>query len=313
MKKRIKFQKAADEWLKYKKDFVKESTFMMYSEVVYNYLMPKLENRYVHDIKGEVVQEFVIKWMNNEDEKERLAESTVKNIIVILKDFLRYAKAKNYIGNIDFAIQIPKRVKSKNIKVLKNKEYIKLINGITEKSNIKDIGILFTLYTGLRIGEICALKWDSIDLETKTVLVCKTMQRIFVRENEKTYTKVVITVPKTNSSIREIPLNNRLVEILKKVMPSDKESYFLTGNKMYTEPRTYRNYLNRLLKRYGISHINFHGLRHTFATKCIELGADYKTVSELLGHANVNITLNLYVHPQIEQKRRCVELLESLY
>lgn len=312
MKRRIRFQKAVEEWLKYKRDFVKESTFMMYSEVIYNYLMPKLINKYVHDIKSEMIQEFVIEWMNNEDENERLAESTVKNIIVILKDFLKYAKAKNYISNIDFALQLPKRVKCNKIKVLKNQEYIKLINCINEKSDIKDIGILFTLYTGLRIGEICALKWENIDLESKTVNVCKTMQRIFVRENGKTYTKVVVTVPKTNSSIREIPLNNRLVEILRKIMPLDKETYFLTGKKKYIEPRTYRNSLNRLLKKHNISHINFHGLRHTFATKCIELGADYKTVSELLGHANVNITLNLYVHPQIEQKRKCVELLELI-
>ena len=102
----------------------------------------------------------------------------------------------------------------------------------------------------------------------------------------------------------------KLVNFLKKVMPKDRQTYFLTGSKKYIEPRTYRNHFNRILKKYDISHINFHGLRHTFASKCIELGADYKTVSELLGHASVNVTLNLYVHPQIEQKRKCVELLK---
>ena len=311
MKKRIKFEKAAGEWLMYKKEFVKESTCMMYSEVVYNYLMPKFRKKYVYEIKADLVQQIVIDWMNNEEEKNRLAESTVKCILVILKDFLKYARMKNYIDNVDISVQMPKRVSSKKIKVLKKNEYLKIVNSITERSSLKDIGILFTLFTGLRIGEICALKWEDIDIENMTVSVNKTMQRILVREEGKdVYTKVVITVPKTSSSIREIPLNTKLVNFLKKVMPKDRQTYFLTGSKKYIEPRTYRNHFNRILKRYDISHINFHGLRHTFASKCIELGADYKTVSELLGHASVNVTLNLYVHPQIEQKRKCVELLK---
>ena len=311
MKKRIKFEKAAGEWLMYKKEFVKESTCMMYSEVVYNYLMPKFRKKYVYEIKADLVQQIVIDWMNNEEEKNRLAESTVKCILVILKDFLKYARMKNYIDNVDISVQMPKRVSSKKIKVLKKNEYLKIVNSITERSSLKDIGILFTLFTGLRIGEICALKWEDIDIENMTVSVNKTMQRILVREEGKNvYTKVVITVPKTSSSIREIPLNTKLVNFLKKVMPKDRQTYFLTGSKKYIEPRTYRNHFNRILKRYDISHINFHGLRHTFASKCIELGADYKTVSELLGHASVNVTLNLYVHPQIEQKRKCVELLK---
>ena len=311
MKKRIKFEKAAGEWLMYKKEFVKESTCMMYSEVVYNYLMPKFRKKYVYEIKAELVQQIVIDWMNNEEEENRLAESTVKCILVILKDFLKYARMKNYIDNVDISVQMPKRVSSKKIKVLKKNEYLKIVNSITERSSLKDIGILFTLFTGLRIGEICALKWEDIDIENMTVSVNKTMQRILVREEGKdVYTKVVVTVPKTSCSIREIPLNTKLVNFLKKVMPKDRQTYFLTGSKKYIEPRTYRNHFNRILKKYDISHINFHGLRHTFASKCIELGADYKTVSELLGHASVNVTLNLYVHPQIEQKRKCVELLK---
>ena len=311
MKKRIKFEKAAGEWLMYKKEFVKESTCMMYSEVVYNYLMPKFRKKYVYEIKADLVQQIVIDWMNNEEEKNRLAESTVKCILVILKDFLKYARMKNYIDNVNISVQMPKRVSSKKIKVLKKNEYLKIVNSITERSSLKDIGILFTLFTGLRIGEICALKWEDIDIENMTVSVNKTMQRILVREEGKdVYTKVVVTVPKTSCSIREIPLNTKLVNFLKKVMPKDRQTYFLTGSKKYIEPRTYRNHFNRILKKYDISHINFHGLRHTFASKCIELGADYKTVSELLGHASVNVTLNLYVHPQIEQKRKCVELLK---
>ena len=253
MKKRIKFEKAAGEWLMYKKEFVKESTCMMYSEVVYNYLMPKFRKKYVYEIKAELVQQIVIDWMNNEEEENRLAESTVKCILVILKDFLKYARMKNYIDNVNISVQMPKRVSSKKIKVLKKNEYLKIVNSITERSSLRDIGILFTLFTGLRIGEICALKWEDIDIENMTVSVNKTMQRILVREEGKNvYTKVVITVPKTSSSIREIPLNTKLVNFLKKVMPKDRQTYFLTGSKKYIEPRTYRNHFNRILKKYDI-------------------------------------------------------------
>lgn len=312
MKKRVKFKNAAVEWLDYKKEFVKESTCMQYTEVVYNYLMPEIGDKYIFELKHDKIQPIILKWMDRESDSA-LSESTVKNIIVILKDFLKYAKKMKYIDNIDLSIQIPKRTNIKKLRVLQNEEYKKIINSITKKSILKDIGILFTLYTGLRIGEICALKWDDIDLERKIVTISKTMQRILVRENEKTYTKVIITEPKTECSIREIPLANSLTEMLKEYMPINTKTYLLTGTSAFIEPRTYRNHFNRFLKKHNISHINFHGLRHTFATKCIELGADYKTVSELLGHASVNITLNLYVHPQIEQKRRCVELLEKSY
>lgn len=314
MIKRIKIKDAVEEWLDYKSNFVKESTCMSYAVVAYNYFLPYISKKYVHEITEEIIQKIVFDWMKNDNEKGVvLCETTAKNNMAIIKDFIKYAIKKKYIQHLELSIQIPKKITQEKIQVLSKQDYKQVIKATSNSTQLKDIGILITLYTGLRIGEICALKWEDIDVERKILSVSKTMQRIFVREGSQTYTKIVITVPKTKYSIREIPLTDKMIKTLKKVMPKNLQTYILTGNEHFIEPRTYRNYFNKFLDKYNIEHIKFHGLRHTFATKCIELGADYKTVSELLGHANVNITLNLYVHPQIEQKRKCIEILENAY
>lgn len=168
------------------------------------------------------------------------------------------------------------------------------------------------MYTGLRIGEICALKWNDIDFDNKILIVNKTIQRIFIKNIEnKSHSKILITSPKSKSSNREIPLSNSIYNILKLHIPKDTNTYFITGNQKYIEPRTYRSYYDRFIKNIGIEHINFHALRHTFATRLIESGVDYKTVSELLGHSSVNITLSMYIHPHMEQKRKAVECIDK--
>ena len=140
----------------------------------------------------------------------------------------------------------------------------------------------------------------------------KTIQRIYIKDKEKNISKVIITTPKTKNANREIPINKDFLEILKKIK-TNKDDYILTGNSNYLEPRTYRKYFNKVLNDTKIEHFNFHSLRHTFATNCISLGVDYKTVSELLGHANVNITLNLYVHPRLSQKKKWIDLVCKVF
>ena len=169
---------------------------------------------------------------------------------------------------------------------------------------------MISLYTGLRIGELCALQWKDIDLKGRIVHVRKTVQRIFYKEwTGATKSSVVITAPKTRSAARDVPLASFLVPLLRELHCSDPETYVLSGDRKCLEPKTYRTFYKRFLERNNLPMLRFHGLRHTFATLCIEDGADCKTVSALLGHASVNLTLSLYVHPQIEQKRKCIERL----
>ena len=147
-----------------------------------------------------------------------------------------------------------------------------------------------------------------------TITVSRTIERIYIVEGEKKHTELVINTPKTKNSCREIPMSRELltmVKPLKKVVNDD--FYVLTNDEHPTEPRTYRNYYNKFMTALGIPKLKYHGLRHSFATRCIEAGCDYKTVSVLLGHSNISTTLNLYVHPNMEQKKRCIsKMFKSL-
>ena len=145
-------------------------------------------------------------------------------------------------------------------------------------------------------------------MDTGLLHVNRTIERIYIVDSDKPHTEIVINTPKTKNSLREIPLSKELVRIFKSLMKVvNKDYYVLTNNTKPTEPRTYRNYLNKLLKQLDIPRLKFHGLRHSFATRCIESHCDYKTVSVLLGHADISTTLNLYVHPNEEQKRSCID------
>ena len=160
----------------------------------------------------------------------------------------------------------------------------------------------------MRIGEICGLLWSDIDVESGIIKVRRTVQRIYVIDGETRHTEILIDTPKTKNSIRDIPMTTELYKIikpLKKVVNND--FYVITNEAKPTEPRTYRNYYERLIKRLGIPKLKFHGLRHSFATRCIESKCDYKTVSVILGHSNISTTLNLYVHPNMEQKKKCID------
>ena len=167
------------------------------------------------------------------------------------------------------------------------------------------------MFTGLRIGEICALRWEDVSFSEQTIYVHNTLQRIQDRTGEDKKTKIVITTPKSSCSIRIIPLPDTLVDVLL----SHKEvsiGYVMTNSESYIEPRTMQNHFKSALKKSGIESANFHAIRHTFATRCIELGFDVKSLSEILGHATVNITMNRYVHPTLEMKKENMQRLSSL-
>jgi len=159
----------------------------------------------------------------------------------------------------------------------------------------------------MRIGEVCALKWSDIDLATETIYVNRTIERIYIIEGGERRTELVIGTPKTKNSMREIPISKELIKLIRPLKKLMNDDYFVITNEAKpTEPRTYRNYYKQLLKQLGIPDLKFHGLRHSFATRCIESQCDYKTVSVILGHANISTTLNLYVHPNMEQKKKCI-------
>lgn len=198
------------------------------------------------------------------------------------------------------------------MRVLSNNEQKCLCQYLCANLNLLNVGVLLCLFTGLRIGEICALRWDSISLDDCTIHVQRTMQRIQTPEGSERKTKIIITTPKSNCSLRTIPLPAYLVGVLSQ-FDHTPNGYVLTGdNNTFIEPRTMQNHFKRILSCCSINDANFHALRHTFATRCIELGIDVKTLSEILGHASVTITMNRYVHPSLEMKRNSMERLSTL-
>lgn len=298
------------DWLSYKKDYIKESTYANYSNIISNHIAPDLGKYYLKDLNNKIIQEFLLKKykIGRLDNLGGLSSKTIRDIVAIIKSSLKFAMKEDIISNFNLDFIYPKISSKGKIYTISKQDQDKLIDYILKNQSSKNFGILLTLYSGIRIGELCALQWKDIDFKNNILNINKTLQRVYIKDKQIKKSKLIITNPKTHNAEREIPLNKDFAKELKK-FKTDNEDYILSGSRKWIEPRTYRRFFARTLEKVKIDKINFHGLRHTFATNCIKLGVDYKTVSELLGHATVNITLNLYVHPQMSQKKKCIDLI----
>lgn len=303
MEKNTTFNKVAELWKANKKQYVKKSTYAAYCLLIQSHLLPEFGNR--NDIGEGIVQDFV-----NRKLALGLSQKTVRDILVVLKMILRYGAKHGLVELNQFDIVFPTERERQDIEVLTITNQRQLMTYVKEHFTFLNLGIFICLNAGLRIGEVCALQWDDIDVTAGVIRVSKTIQRIYLVDGEEKYTELIVDKPKTKNSIREIPMTRDLLALvrpLKKIVRGD--FYVLTNSAKPTEPRTYRSYFNKLQKELGLPKMRFHGLRHSFATRCIESKCDYKTVSVLLGHSNISTTLNLYVHPNMEQKRKCIDTM----
>jgi integrase len=226
---------------------------------------------------------------------------------------LKFGAKNKLVEYQQFDIQFPTVRENHGIEVLSKINQKKIMNYVQEHFTFKNLGIYICLSAGIRIGEICALTWEDIDTDTGIIHIRKTIQRIYIIGNGDKHTELVLDTPKTKNSIRDIPMNRDLLKTLKPIKKVVNNSfYILTNDAKPTEPRTYRNYYKRLMKELEMPKLKFHGLRHSFATRCIESNCDYKTVSVILGHSNISTTLNLYVHPNMEQKKKCINQMFKL-
>lgn len=306
----MKFQTVLEKWLNDKKEYVKESTYAYYHFEVMNYISPLFGSLQLEEVTEERIQKAVFIWQGKGMENGRaLKRSTVQNLVMLIKQVLKFATKKGWMENIIIEIHFAPQYMEKSQMVFNPKEQAQLIQAVLDNLNCRTFGILLSINSGLRIGEICALKWGDIDMNAGVLHVTKTLQRIYTK-SEKNKTEIIITAPKTPTSIREVPLSKRILSIINTFQSKVPTHYVLTDTDHYMEPRSFRRFYKLFLKENHIKELHFHCLRHTFATRCIEGGADYKSISEILGHATINATLNMYVHPQLEEKRKCVELLE---
>ncbi|MBF1427846.1 tyrosine-type recombinase/integrase [Hoylesella nanceiensis] len=294
-------------WKSDKQRYVKQSTYAAYVLILENHILPSFGE--CRALSEQLVQDFVLKKLNS-----GLSIKTVKDLLIVLKMVMKFGVKNKWTDYCEWDIKYPTTESHKDIEVLTVEHHKKILDFIQQNFTFRNLGIYISLTTGLRIGEICGLKWEDIDIASGTISVKRTIERIYIAEGNHKCTKLIINTPKTKNALRDIPITKELLTMikpLKRVM--NDNFYVLTNDEKPTEPRTYRNYYHRLMKRLNIPRLKYHGLRHSFATRCIESNCDYKTVSVLLGHSNITTTLNLYVHPNMEQKKRCIaKMLKSL-
>ena len=288
-------------WKEYKRPYVKQSTMAPYVLILEYHILPTFGED--NSLPEQSVQAFVLHKIES-----GLSTKSVKDILIVLKMVMKFGVKKEWMTYYEWDIKYPPSSENKVLDVLSVTNHRKILNHIQSHFTFMGLGIYISLSTGLRIGEICALKWCDINVTDGILTVNRTIERIYIIEGEKKHTELVINTPKPQNSCREIPMNKELLGMLKPLKKVVNDDYYiLTNDERPTEPRTYRNYYKRLMEKLDIPKLKYHGLRHSFATRCIEVGCDYKTVSVLLGHSNISTTLNLYVHPNMEQKKRCID------
>ena len=300
-KKKVTFRNIANEWLEIKKKEIKQSSYSNYRYSVNRYLMSEFEKYTLKSLEKYNFTEFI------DELNQEYAPKTVRDILTKLKSILYYAQDE-YDVKINIKKIVSPKADSEPIVILSKKEKTRLIKTCLEENSLKSLGIIICLYTGLRIGEICALRWKNIDLDKREIRVRQTLQRIYDEKTGKT--KIIIDTPKSKKSIRNIPICDKLYSILAQLEKKYKyEDFFLTGNsEKNIEPRNYQYTFKALLKMSKIKKsYKFHILRHSMASACIEVGMDIKALSEILGHASVEITLNIYVHSSFQSKKKYLE------
>ncbi len=309
----ISFSDTASEWLEIRRGTLKESSFVRYCNILKLHILPFFGDMPISSITREDVRRFSAKLLASDAPgRPGLSGKTVSAVLSVLKSILRYASQTKGIRMIDFD-DIGAKAEKKELRVLNLDEQQKLVQCLIGRKSLSDLGILLALNTGMRVGELCALKWDCISLPEQSIYIRRTMQRLQNLDDSPDRTRINVTTPKSHCSIRTIPIPDHLMAFIKEIK-ADENCYFLTGKEdEYIEPRTMENRFKAVCGKCGINGATFHTLRHTFATNCIELGFDLKCLSEILGHASVTITMDRYVHPSKGFKQTNMNLLSSLY
>lgn len=300
--KELSFGDVANEWLIKIESTKKPSTYIKYQHIYNTYLKNILLEYPLSDLDADHFQNMLAAQTAN------YSESIQKSIYSVVSGTLNYS-ATNYrtpLIPLKRKISIPS---GKKLNIYSHTEQAALLRYLYEDMDIKKMGIVLCLSTGLRLGEVCALKWEDIDLQSKVLNVNQTVQRISVNN---TISKTILYEgkPKTSCSQREIPLSDEIILLLSRFRHPNK---YVLNNSVPLEPRTYQYQFKKYQSQAGISCKNFHVLRHTFATNCIGNGIDVKSLSEILGHSNVQITLNKYVHPTLDTKRQHMNTISSAY
>ena len=303
-------------WLDDKRIQVKESTYATYHQVIHGHLMPYFQRQKSNQLTTTAVNKFVKDKLENGrlDRKGRLSPKRVKDILIILLQVIQYGEKQEAIAGFDYDIIRPK-VEMAELPVLTAEEQNSLLDHVKTNLDHKKLGVMIALYTGVRLGELCAMQWSDINFSEGILSITKTLQRIKDTDpNSTAKTKIVIDAPKSQKSIRAIPLPAYLLCLLKQLTERQQnQNYIVSGKAKYVDPRVYQDNFKDYLEQAEVQAYNFHALRHTFATNAVGRGFDVKNLSELLGHSSVRYTLEKYVHGSMDTKRASMERYASCY
>lgn len=303
---------AALRWERSLEHQVKDSTRVKYHAILRNHILPHLGEVPLSAMTHRRIEDFSLALLDHGGrEGSTLSPRTVSDVISVLRSILRFAARDGAEIPCDGSSVHIRREQSE-ISVLTRGEQETLTSYLFNNISPQNIGILLSLYAGLRIGEVCALRWEDIDTVEGVVQVRRTMQRLRDLDGTGPRTRVIVTPPKSTSSLRSIPIPREVAALLQQ-LPGDHIGWFLTGREdRFIEPRCMQNHFRRVMKQVGLPPVNYHALRHTFATRCVELGFDVKALSELLGHSTVSMTMDRYVHPTMAHKRSYMDRLGEL-
>ena len=302
----ILFESVIVLWLSHVKMKVKPKTYEKYYFLIKKHILPALGNMKLKEFDTQTINKFIYEKSKNGrlDNNGGLSANYIRTITFVITSVIQYINTEKIYPISLGKISLPQKPQSE-VQVLSRYEQFKLEEYIQHHKTDRTLGILFSLYTGIRLGELCALTWDDIDFENKVISINKSVERLYEKNAKKTLLQIVKT--KTPNSNRKIPLSTKLYDLLLDYI-GKPEDHIISGFKhAFIDPRSIQYAFEKIICNCNIKKIKFHSLRHTFATRCIEAGMDVKTLSELLGHSSVNITLNTYIHSSMDHKREQLE------
>ncbi len=297
-----------DEWLRLRKAQIKESTYVKYDAILEKHIKPKLGECSPISITTGLVNDFTNELLL----ESKLSGKTVHDILVVLRGIISYTAVQSPGVVPTVEISYPKR-KRMEMRVLSREEQKCFISFLLKDMDLCKFGVLLMLLSGIRIGELCALQWSNINLRERTIRVSATLQRLRDTEaGKENRTRIVISQPKSETSVRTIPMTDYTVRLCEKFAVKNASAYILTGTENYIEPRVLQYRIEKYTNSCGLDGVHAHTLRHTFATRAVEVGFEIKSLSEILGHANTTITLERYVHSSMELKRSNMDKLAAV-
>ena len=302
-------------WLEHHRQKLRQQTYDKYARMIEGHLTDGIGRCAVTRLDARTINAYLY-------EKEKrgrlvgqgpLSGGYIKIMRYLIMSSLQHVSKQVHCPALEEEV-VEYKSKKAECRVLSSEEQDRLERHLCRDMDRTKLAVLLSLQLGLRIGEVCGLQWRDVNFQTRTITVARTLQRIENLDKKTGAPKTILATlePKTANSYRVIPLPAHMVPLLKRFCSGKPSGYAIGENGCCVEPRTLRNRFQRVLMECGLPDVNFHALRHSFATSCVENGMDIKSLSELLGHANVQITLNTYVHPSMEQKRRQLEQMAAI-